>query len=82
MGRLAQHEIRIYRNGRGKSIMTEPKPGSKEAIDEGCTCPIIDNHYGQGIVLEDSVLFYYNSDCPIHGLAEIFPWLKGGKDEV
>lgn len=26
-----------------------PNPGSPEAVDAGCLCSVIDNHYGQGM---------------------------------
>jgi len=45
-----------------------PNPGSKEAIDQGCTCPIMDNHYGKGRSVKDGkATFIFSSDCPIHG---------------
>lgn len=51
-----------------------PNPGSKEAIDEGCSCPVLDNHYGRGLKLNDSdePLFWQNENCCLHGIeAEI-----------
>jgi len=47
--------------------MTKPNPGSKEAQDKGCTCPILDNHYGQGV--GDPPQFWMNGDCPLHGIS-------------
>ncbi len=45
-----------------------PNPGSNEALNMGCTCPVIDNRYGDGIHTDSgAVLFWYNEDCPIHG---------------
>ena len=49
--------------------MTEvnpPDPGSVEAANLGCTCPVLDNHYGKG--LGDPPLFWINGSCPIHAL--------------
>jgi hypothetical protein len=43
-----------------------PNPGSKEAQAIGCTCPVIDNHYGKGYMGTDGV-FVYSGDCPVHG---------------
>ena len=41
-------------------------PGSYEAIEEGCTCPVLDNNHGRGYMgMED--VFVYNADCPMHG---------------
>ena len=42
------------------------RPGSVEAVDIGCTCPVLDNHYGKGF--GDPPLFWISGDCPIHGL--------------
>lgn len=44
-------------------------PGSSEAKRLGCTCPVLDNAYGQGAILDgkiDSAQFYTDPDCPIH----------------
>ncbi len=41
----------------------KPNPGSKEAQDQGCTCPVLDNNHGKGV----GGLFWMNSDCPLHG---------------
>lgn len=42
-----------------------PKPGSKEAIRDGCTCPVVDNHCGKGWD-GGGELFVYNLECPLH----------------
>ena len=48
--------------------MTTPNPGSQQAQDQGCLCPIMDNHYGQGIPAGDgSVMFVQMANCPLHG---------------
>jgi len=47
-----------------------PNPGSVAAREMGCTCPIIDNHYGAGVPFvengEKKMFFWYSSDCPVH----------------
>jgi len=43
----------------------KPNPGSEEAILQGCTCPVIDNHYGKGWHGEEGV-FIFSEDCPVH----------------
>jgi hypothetical protein len=43
-----------------------PNPGSKEAQELGCTCPVVDNHYGNGVPSKDGPLFWYYEDCPVH----------------
>lgn len=50
----------------------KPNPGSQEAIDQGCKCPVMDNCYGKGIPIPDedgtiSVAFWMSGDCPMHG---------------
>lgn len=49
-----------------------PKPGSKEATELGCTCPVIDNGYGKGYMggvkdKDGNVMFVINASCSIHG---------------
>lgn len=44
----------------------KPNPGTHEDKEIGCTCPVIDNHYGRGY-LNDSKTFIYNMSCKIHG---------------
>lgn len=39
------------------------KPGSNEAVAQGCTCAIEDNHYGSGM----DGYYWINGDCPLHG---------------
>ena len=45
---------------------TIPDPGTKEAIEMGCTCPVMDNEYGKGYMGREGV-FIYTANCPIHG---------------
>lgn len=45
----------------------EPSPGSCEAIDAGCTCPVLDNAYGEGIA-GNGERYWKSFDCPIHGV--------------
>jgi hypothetical protein len=42
-----------------------PNPGSDEAIDAGCTCPVLDNAHGKGYKGIEG-RFVYNLECPIH----------------
>jgi hypothetical protein len=44
-----------------------PNPGSERAISAGCTCPVIDNHYGRGVPYPDGPAFWKSEDCPLHG---------------
>ena len=41
-------------------------PGSREARDQGCKCPIYDNHHGQGIQLHDELIYWVHDKCPVH----------------
>ena len=46
-----------------------PLPGSQAAIDLGCTCPILDNHYGRGAGIVDGlVVFVYTQGCKLHDI--------------
>lgn len=48
-----------------------PNPGTKEALDLGCTCPVIDNHYGHGVpTLHGEPSFWYTEGCPVHSEGE------------
>lgn len=50
--------------------MTEkqPNPGSPEAIEQGCKCPVMDNHNGMGLITGDGQpKFWINFDCKLHG---------------
>jgi len=42
------------------------KPGSDEAVEEGCECPILDNCHGRGYMGQDEV-YVVNAECPMHG---------------
>ena len=43
-----------------------PTPGSPKAVEQGCTCPVIDNRYGRGI-RDDRDEFWIACQCPLHG---------------
>ena len=49
-----------------------PNPGSREARERGCICPVMDNGYGRGWMggVEDpetgSVMFVMVEGCPLH----------------
>lgn len=44
-----------------------PNPGSDEAVDQGCKCPIIDNRFGLGYYAGRDGEFVTVGDCPLHG---------------
>ena len=44
----------------------KPKPGSTPAINQGCRCPVFDNHRGAGYHGNPNV-FVMTEECPIHG---------------
>jgi len=45
-------------------------PGSKEAQDAGCTCPVVDNHYGEGVPHNEGPVFWITEGCPLHDTKE------------
>lgn len=49
----------------------KPNPGSPEAVAQGCTCPVIDNHHGKGVPIgkDGAPLFWHSAKCPLHGEA-------------
>lgn len=51
----------------------KPKPGSAEAVDQGCECAIMDNHYGNGIILNGERVWWINAECPLHGIGQPLP---------
>ena len=46
-----------------------PNPGSLEAHDLGCECPVIDNCHGQGYLGQEG-LFVTALGCPLHDLPD------------
>lgn len=47
-----------------------PNPGSDEAIESGCTCPVLDNSHGRGFGWPGSEQFWISEDCPLHGVED------------
>ena len=45
--------------------MEVPSPGSQEALDQDCICPVIDNYYGEGYMGQPGI-FVYNMECLVH----------------
>lgn len=48
---------------------TVPNPGSNEAIDQGCTCPVLSNNHGRGTGFKNKAgetMFWKSGDCPVH----------------
>lgn len=44
-----------------------PPPGSDEALEQGCACPVLDNAHGAGYMGTDR--YVISMDCPLHGQA-------------
>jgi hypothetical protein len=44
---------------------SKPNPGSKAAIEQGCTCPVLDNGHGHGYMGMEGI-FVYSSGCKLH----------------
>lgn len=47
--------------------MKRPNPGSPEALKQGCKCAVLDNHRGEGFIMNGERCFWFNEKCPIHG---------------
>lgn len=54
------------------SSVEPPKPGSRDAALVGCSCPVMDNHNGEGFpIFEDGQRmtgYWISADCPVHGV--------------
>jgi len=44
----------------------KPSPGTPEALDLGCTCPVLDNNHGDGFVVNGERIWWRNAECPLH----------------
>jgi hypothetical protein len=49
-----------------KMLNIQYNPGSLEAEQHGCICPIMDNGHGRGYMGQKDV-FVFSWDCPLHG---------------
>ena len=49
-----------------ETTSARPNPGSLEALRQGCTCPVIDNHHGEGRPTIGGRSFLYAGNCPLH----------------
>lgn len=47
---------------------TTPNPGSDEAIDQGCCCPVLDNGHGKN---RGDGNFWINDNCKLHAPKEL-----------
>jgi len=49
-----------------------PNPGSKEAVEMGCKCPVLDNNMGMGMYFngKGEPEFWINGYCPLHARVE------------
>lgn len=46
----------------------EPTPGSDEAVNKGCVCPIMDNGHGKGVGGNgEEYGWWVTAECPLHG---------------
>jgi hypothetical protein len=55
-----------------------PHPGSKEAVELGCICSVLDNNYGMGF--GKPVRYLITENCPIHSFyLDIIPLIKPKK---
>jgi hypothetical protein len=55
--------------------MRPPNPGSKEAGEQGCTCPVLDNRHGKGAydAPRGAPVFWFTETCPLHTKKEKEP---------
>lgn len=55
-----------------------PKPGSREAVAQGCTCPVMDNCHGRGYL--GGPHFIMVEGCPLHWPPQVAATDRGGDD--
>lgn len=61
-------------------IWPKGTPGSNEAIEHGCTCPVIDNAGGTGHwECEGEMYYVLRTDCPVHGSEQFRQALEGAR---
>lgn len=53
-----------------RAAEVRPNPGSDEAVEQGCTCPRMDNGYGKGSAELRSGEFWITQGCPVHDRGE------------
>lgn len=46
-----------------------PNPGSDAAIQQGCICPVMDNHHGKGWRGQEGI-FLQTAGCKVHPLPD------------
>ena len=59
-----------------------PDPGSDDAVAEGCNCPVLDNHHGQGsgwAKADGKPAFWIAVNCPLHADTATDLFTNGGK---
>lgn len=58
-------------------MKSTPNPGSDEALDQGCTCPVLDNGHGKGayggVLVDGKPQFWVAEGCPLHDKQEVQP---------
>lgn len=47
------------------SAPKRPNPGSREAIEQGCTCPVLDNNHGKFAPWPPDGWWHVDG-CPVH----------------
>lgn len=50
--------------------MSFPDPGTREARNDGCWCPVLDNRHGLGAYVDDhgTKQFWITEGCPLHSI--------------
>ncbi len=52
---------------KGKNGQQVPNPASDEAFKLGCTCSLISNRYGEGVLnKKGEPSFFITEGCPVH----------------
>lgn len=62
------------------TAITVIPPGSPEAIQMGCTCPVDRNKHP--VVINAMNMYWVNDDCPIHGTPAVVNGWKPTAERV
>lgn len=54
-----------------RNVSRPPNPGSDEALDRGCTCPVLDNNHGRYVGWRGGWII--TPGCPLHDVASVVP---------
>ena len=83
LGKMTSPEIYPhYKSYKGWRIIEKPNPGSEKALRLSCCCPVWDNVYGEGVVIDGERVWWKSFLCPLHGMLKDEKETCEGKEGV